>query len=515
MAMSLDQLCAVWPELHVEGNREVVIDTLAVDSRHSGPGTLFVAIKGSRVDGHDYVPSAVAANCPAVCVAEDHRASLKFSITEKSPAAVITVPDTTAWPARFARVLTGRPDAGMVVAGVTGTSGKTTVAILMQSMLERLVGPCGLLGTIRYETGGTTQPAPLTTPDGPSLYGFLAEMRGNGCRSVALEISSHALDQERTADLALDVAVMTNLGRDHLDYHRDRESYLAAKAKILALLRPTSHRGKAAGAVVLNAADPAFAGLATDELSTYRFASGEVESLYTTPVDLQVVRSEMSWEQTRLVFAHAGAEFSLSSPLVGRFNVENLTAALAAGLALGFPANDCCRALGEVPQIPGRFERFLLPHGAVAVVDYAHSPDALTAILVACRELTNGRLLLVFGCGGDRDQGKRPLMGAIAARQADRVWITSDNPRSEDPATIATAIETGFMAEQNPRAETYHVVLDRTAAIEQALAEAGPQDLVIVAGKGHEDYQLVKDQRLDLDDGLIVREWTARRLNHA
>jgi UDP-N-acetylmuramoyl-L-alanyl-D-glutamate--2,6-diaminopimelate ligase len=515
MAMSLDQLCTNWPELRIEGNRDVAVDAVCVDSRHCGPGTLFVAITGSQVDGHDYVPAAVAADCAAVCVAEDRRASLALSPTQKRPAAVVTVPDTAAWPARLARELVGRPDASMVVAGVTGTSGKTTVAFLMQSMLERLVGPCGLLGTVRYETGSTTRPAPLTTPDGPALYGLLAEMFRNGCRAVAMEVSSHALDQERTADLALDVAVMTNLGRDHLDYHHDCESYLAAKAKILTLLRPAAHRGKPAGAVALNGADPALAGLATGELATCRFAGGTGEPPADTAVDLQVVGSEMSWQQTRLVLAHAGTEFVLTSSLVGRFNAENLTAAVAAGLALGFPAHDCSRALSEVQQIPGRFERFLLPQGAVAVVDYAHSPDALTAVLTACRELTEGRLLLVFGCGGDRDQGKRPLMGAIAARQADRVWITSDNPRSEDPAAIASAIEAGFQTEPNPRAETYQVVLDRTAAIEHALADAGPEDLVIVAGKGHEDYQLVLDQRLDLDDRHIVREWAARRLNHA
>jgi len=195
--------------------------------------------------------------------------------------------------------------------------------------------------------------------------------------------------------------------------------------------------------------------------------------------------------------------------------VENLTAALAVGLALGLPADDCCAALARVEQVPGRLERFTLPGGAIAAVDYAHTPDALAAVLLTCRQLTDGRLILVFGCGGDRDRGKRPLMGGVAAREADLVWITSDNPRGEDPARICAEVESGFRAETDPRAGACRTVIDRTTAIEQALEAARAGDLVLVAGKGHENYQLVGSERLDLDDAVIIRDWITRRRSHA
>ncbi len=512
MAMKCVQLCAEWRELSLEGDGEIIIEEVSMDSRHCGPGVLFVAVTGSLVDGHDYVAAAVAAGCAAVLVAARRRAALDLAPAEGRPAAVITAADTSLWPARLSRELGGRSDAEMVVAGVTGTNGKTTVAFLLRRLLERLVGPCGLLGTIRYEIGDETMPAPLTTPDGTLLYGLLGRMRRRGCRAVAMEVSSHALDQGRVADLALDVAVLTNLGRDHLDYHRDLDDYLAAKVKIIDLVRPSERRGKKVGSVVLNAADPAFASLATDDLPVLRFAAGEPGE-GSSRVDLQVVESRLSLQGTRLTLVYAGQELELTSPLVGRFNVENLTAALAAGLALGLPAAACCAALAEVDQVPGRMQRFVLPGGAMAVVDYAHTPDALAALLTTCRELAAERLLVVFGCGGDRDRGKRPLMGAVAARLADRVWITSDNPRSEDPAAITAAVIRGYTAERNRRAEVCHKLLDRRCAVEAALAEACPGDLVVVAGKGHENYQLVGDQRLDLDDSVTIRDWIVRSSN--
>jgi UDP-N-acetylmuramoyl-L-alanyl-D-glutamate--2,6-diaminopimelate ligase len=333
-------------------------------------------------------------------------------------------------------------------------------------------------------------------------------MRTGGCGAAAMELSSHALDQERPGDLALDVAVMTNLGRDHLDYHPDMAAYLAAKARILDLVADGPRRGKVAGVAVVNAADAYLSTLDLAGRQTVRFATTSPPAGHA-PADLQVVGADLALAGTTLHCRWRGDDLVLHSPLVGRFNVENLTAALASGLALGYPAEACLAALAEVAQVPGRMERFTLPSGALAVVDYAHTHDALAAVLGACDELQPRRLAVVFGCGGDRDRGKRPLMAGVAARGADDVWITSDNPRSEDPQAICQEIVAGYDAVDDARATRREVVIDRQAAIEAALAAAVEGDIVVIAGKGHEDYQLIGDEVRHLDDRQIVRDWIA------
>jgi UDP-N-acetylmuramoyl-L-alanyl-D-glutamate--2,6-diaminopimelate ligase len=389
------------------------------------------------------------------------------------------------------------------MAGVTGTNGKTTTAHLLRALLGAAVGPCALLGTIRYETGARSQPAPLTTPGGPQLYDLLAEARDAGCVACAMEVSSHALDQDRTAGLELDVGVMTNLSRDHLDYHADLDDYLRAKSRIRELLQGQD-RTKVPGRLVLNAADPVIAGVDPAGLAVVTYSARP-----DVAADLRLRDCSLGAQGSELVLDWRGARLAFASRLVGRFNVENLCAALAAGLALDLAPDVCLAALAEAAQVPGRMESFGLPSGATAVVDYAHSPDALDAVLGSCRELTAGRLLAVFGCGGDRDTGKRAMMGAVAARRADATWITSDNPRTEDPATICGMIADGFRAVTDPRSDAPQVVVDRTRAIRAALTAAGAGDTVVIAGKGHEDYQIVGTRRLELDDRRIVREWSA------
>ncbi len=505
MALSVGELCARWSELRVDGEAETPVERITADSRDAGPGALFVAVRGVAADGHDYLPAAIAAGCAAVALRADRRAALPTDPAD-GPPAVVLAPRTRGLPARLSRRLHREPDESLLVAGVTGTNGKTTVAFLLRHLLTRTVGPCGLLGTIRYETGRREEAAPLTTPDGPRLYGLLAEMREAGLAAAAMEISSHALDQERTRDLALDLAVLTNLSRDHLDYHPDLDSYLAAKARILDLLRPGPERRKAPGAVAVNALDPAFRRLDLAGLPVVRWAAGPTAN---AEADLRVAAAELTPAGTRLLLDHRGERFALSSPLVGRFNVENLTAALAGGLALGLAPGACADALADAPQVPGRLEGFALPGGARAVVDYAHTPQALAAVLDACRELTGGRLLLVFGGGGDRDRGKRPLMGRAAASRADEVWITSDNPRSEDPEAICRDIAAGFAGEAGAARAAWRIEPDRRAAVAAALAAAVAGDVVVIAGKGHEDYQIVGERRLDLDDRRLVRDWIA------
>ncbi|MBC8424889.1 UDP-N-acetylmuramoyl-L-alanyl-D-glutamate--2,6-diaminopimelate ligase [bacterium] len=489
-------ISALFPELKLEGEPAVAVTRVSIDSRDAGPGTLFVAVRGHAADGHAYVADAVAAGCTAVLVSREHVAPLA--------APALRADDTRAWPARLARVLEEQPDEALRTVGVTGTNGKTTTAFLLRDLLAGAAGGCGLLGTIRYETGARSVPAPLTTPDGPTLYRLLSEMRDHGLGAVAMEISSHALDQSRVADLALDAAVLTNFSRDHLDYHVSRDAYLAAKARILELLRGP-RRAKPAGVAVINAAVPEFAALDTDGLRVLRYAA--TDGAAAAGADLRVVAAELRPDGTYLRFDYAGRELRLSSRLAGRFNVENLTAALAAGLALELDAGRCLDALAGAGQVPGRLEYFVLPAGGTAVVDYAHSPDALAAVLETCDEFTTGRLVVVFGCGGDRDRGKRAEMGAVAARLADDTWITSDNPRTEEPTSICEMIYFGYRAETDVRCGACRVEVDRTRAIRGALAAAAVGDTVVIAGKGHEDYQIVGHERRDLDDRRLVRDW--------
>jgi UDP-N-acetylmuramoyl-L-alanyl-D-glutamate--2,6-diaminopimelate ligase len=507
MAMTLGQLCAPWPGLEVVAGPDTPVQAVVEDSRAVVPGAVFVAVSGHGHDGHQFLAQAVAARATAVIVDRHRLQEFRAALPDPS-VAWATASRTRGLPSRLARECEGRPDERLVTVGVTGTNGKTTTAFLLQELLGELHGPCGLLGTIRYDDGREQVPAPLTTPGGPVLYAWLARMAAAGCRAAAMEISSHALDQERPGELALDVAVLTNLGRDHLDYHGDMAHYLAAKARIMDLLRAGPHRGKPEGVVALNVADEALAGLGTGGLRCLRFAAGRTPA--SVPVDLAVTDVQLSLTGTRIALDWRGRSLTLVSPLVGRFNVENLLAALASGLALGYAADACLAALTGIAQVPGRMERFLLPSGALAVVDYAHTHDALAAVLGTCRELCPGRLHVVFGCGGDRDRGKRPLMGEVAARLADNVIITSDNPRSEDPAAICREVALGFDSTRDRLALARRVVVDRTDAITAALAAADEGDVVVVAGKGHEDYQQVGGRTLHLDAREIIRSWLAK-----
>lgn len=508
MAVTVGQLCSGLEGLQVTGGSGREISQIIVDSRQADADSLFVAVPGSSGDGHDYLAKALAQGVGAVAVQEDRYDQVAHLLADYQ-GGVVRAPKTRPLPALLARRLHGNPDENLLTAAVTGTNGKTTVSFLMREMLNRLQGPCGLMGTIAYDDGQESVPAPLTTPDGTVFFDWLGRMVAGGCRSVAMELSSHGLDQDRTAGLELDVAVMTNLGRDHLDYHRDLAEYLGAKARILELLREGADR--APGALVVNQDDKHLASLDAGGAKVVRFSMGE-------PVpgdcDLKVISSHLELTGTRLELDWRGTRLEINSPLVGRFNVENLTAALAAGLALGLDPSACAESLAGVPQVPGRMERFILPNGGLAVVDYAHTHDALGAVLGACDELNDRRLLVVFGCGGDRDRGKRPLMGRVAARDSDMAWVTSDNPRGEEPGGILRDILKGFDDVREPRAAGREMVIDRTEAIEAALTAAGPGDIVVVAGKGHEDYQLVGDKVFDLDDRVTIKEWIKRNRNH-
>src|SRR5262249_22441255 len=387
--------------------------------------------------------------------------------------------------ALVAAQLAGHPSEKLILAGVTGTNGKTTTAMLLEALLARRHGRAGFLGTVGYSTGRRELPAPRTTPEAPELQSLLAEMVAAGTPAAAMEVSSHALAHDRVLGCRFDLALFTNLTRDHLDFHRDMEDYFLAKQKLFTLR-------KAGAPAVVNVGDPYGATLARQldsPLVTYS-TRGE-------QADVRASEIRCDLKETAFRVRHAGGDFAVTSALAGRFNVENLLAAAAAGLSLKMPGEEIAAALSLVRRVPGRFERVDAGQPYTVLVDYAHTPDALERLLSAVRDLTRHRILLVFGCGGDRDRGKRFPMGEIAGRLTDLPILTSDNPRSEDPEAILSEVERGVVASG---AATYLRIADRREAIAAALTLADSNSVVVRAGKGHETTQIIGGVEMPFDD---------------
>ncbi len=467
------------------------VSLVADDSRQVRPGAVFFAFRGARADGHDF--AAAAARAGAVAVVAEREVPC-------APARLVLVPDARRALALAAARFHGSPGEVLLLAGVTGTNGKTTVAWLVEACLREAGVPAGLLGTVAYRWPGAERPAPYTTPGAVELQSLLAEMRRAGARAAVLEVSSHALDQERVAGLPFRVAGFTNLTRDHLDYHRDLESYFQAKRRLFT-------EGLAPGGVAVLNADDAFGARLAGQIASGRRASAWRYGLQG--------RGEIGAEGLRLglagieaaVMAPAG-RLEVHSPLVGAHNVENLLCAAGMALGLGLAPAAVAQGLSSSRGAPGRLER-IEAGGVTAFVDYAHTDDALARVMAALRALEPRRLMVVFGCGGDRDRGKRPLMGEAVGRAADLAVVTSDNPRSEDPLAIIGEIVPGLERAGARRLSTaaagagergYAVVPDRREAIGLALAAARPGDAVLIAGKGHEETQIVGAERRHFDD---------------
>jgi UDP-N-acetylmuramoyl-L-alanyl-D-glutamate--2,6-diaminopimelate ligase len=460
----LERLTAELDVLAVEGDAAVEVTAVTHDSRAVVPGTLFCCVPGERADGHDFAPEAVERGAVALLCARP----LGLGVPE------VRVADVRAAMGPAAAAVHGHPSGAMAVVGVTGTNGKTTTTWLLRAVLEAAAWPTGLIGTLSGSR---------TTPEAPDLQTRLAELRDEGKRAVAMEVSSHALALHRVDGTRFAVAVFTNLGRDHLDFHESLEDYFAAKARLFA--------PELAGRAVVGL-DDAHGRLLRDaaRIPMVGYSLAEVEDLELGPRS-----STGRWR---------GHPFVV--PLGGAFNVRNALAAATAALDLGVDEATIVAGLAAAPPVPGRFEAVALEAPFTAVVDYAHTPDALEALLAAARSVTRGgRLLVVFGCGGDRDRTKRPAMGEVAARLADVVVVTSDNPRSEDPTAIAAAVREGAAGPASVTTE-----LDRRAAIATALAEARPGDVVVVAGKGHETTQDAGGSAVPFDDVAVVAEEWAR-----
>ncbi len=482
------------------------VKAVACDSRRVAAGSVFVALKGQKADGVAFAVQALARGAIAV-VAE----------RAKPPdvaAPWIVVSDARLALARLAAAFFGHPSRELAVVGITGTNGKTTTAYLVNALFEAAGTRCGLLGTIVYRAGGEERPATRTTPESVDVQQMLREMVASGCGACAMEVSSHALAQRRVDGTRFAAGVFTNLTRDHLDFHGDMETYFAAKRRLFEMLGP-------GGAAVVNADDPRGPSLAGLAGRTITYAIDRAADV--RPTGLAYSLRGFAFEA-----ATPAGPIEVRSRLVGRPNVYNVLAAIGAGLACGLPADAIARGLAETGHVPGRFEVVSDERDDVTViVDYAHTDDALKNLLETARPLATARLVTVFGAGGDRDRTKRPLMGAVAARLSDLVIITSDNPRSEDPAAIIEEIKLGVampaertrpaearegQAKYTPPRPTAHLaIVDRKLAIERAVGLARPDDVIVIAGKGHEKYQQIGDREIPFDDVAVARAALDRR----
>jgi len=478
---------------------DVEVDGIATDSRQVRPGDVFFALPGVHTDGRRHVCEALVRGARAVVCSGEVQAPGATLVRSETPGRLL---------GRAAARLAGDPSAALTLVGVTGTNGKTTTTCLLEAIWRAAGARPGVIGTIAYRFGGTSRPAPLTTPDAPALQALLAAMREAGTTHVAMEVSSHALAQERVAGARFDAAVFTNLTRDHLDFHCDMENYYAAKARLFLEYLPAG--GKPDPVAIVNVDDPAGARLAAS-VKTRCVPVGRSRCAAVRPLEI-----ETTLAGTRGRLDLGGRRLPFESRLVGMPHLENTLAAAGAAWALGAAPETIAAGLAAAEPPPGRLEQLAGP-GFTVVVDYAHSPDALARALDVLRPLTRGALITVFGCGGDRDRGKRPLMGEAAARRSDLVVLTSDNPRTEDPARILADIEVGVvqagmpaLERAAPGAHGYLVEPDRPAAIALALGLARPGDLVLVAGKGHEDYQIVGTERRHLDDREEIRRALGR-----
>lgn len=457
----------------VTGPMDTEITGLCLDSRKVAPGHMFIALKGAGFDGRDFIDAALAAGASAVLLEGD-------GDSPQLPVPCVMVDSARAAMAHVSNIFYGRPSEDLTVLGVTGTNGKTTTAYLIRAMLGAAGHSVGMIGTINYTIGGESVPAPFTTPEAPEFQGLLRRMLEAGCGYVVSEVSSHALAQMRVDGTTFRVGVFTNLTRDHLDFHKDMRTYFEAKQRLFSDLL--------SGASVINVDDPYGAELAG-------MLKGNVLS-FAVDAEADIMAQNISNTSDGVSFdlTHEGGSIRIASTLVGMPNVYNILSAAGACLALGIKGEHIAAGVRNMEPVEGRFRRVEAGQDFLCMVDYAHTGDALERLIKTAREFTTGRVITVFGCGGDRDRGKRPIMGELATRLSDFTVITSDNPRSEDPMDIIRDILTGVQG------DAYETVPDRAEAIDMAIRMAGKGDTVIIAGKGHETYQEINGVRQHFND---------------
>ena len=470
-----------------------VVTGIAYDSRSVEPGQVFVALKGQHADGTAFARQAIERGAAAI-------------VSEQPAPADAQIPWAIVEDARLALAILAAsfyrdPSSEMRVVGITGTNGKTTTAYLLASIFEAAGIRCGILGTVAYRIGDQVREATRTTPEAPDVQQLLREMVDEGCGACAMEVSSHALSLRRVDGMTFAAGVFTNLTRDHLDFHADMDDYFRAKRRLFEMLPRDAPS-------LLNTDDPRGQSLADAGGRRVTYAINRPADVMPGPLSFSLDGLDFDVRTPR-------GTVHVRSKLVGRPNVYNILAAIATTTALDVPFDAIERGLLSLDGVPGRFEVVSGANDEVTVVvDYAHTDDALRNLLETARPLAHGRLITVFGCGGDRDRTKRPLMGAVAGRLSDLIVITSDNPRSEDPARIIEAVQRGITADtRKDSAQRVLTIVDRRAAIAKAIELAAPGDVVLVAGKGHEKYQVIGASVLPFDDVAVAREALGRRSN--
>lgn len=504
MARPLAALLADTAYTVVAGDPHIAVESVVADSRQVQPGDVFVCLPGYRAEGgevradrHDFISQAVSRGAVAVVIERDDVAV---------PRGIVAVRVEHAWSAiaAMACALYDHPSQALRMVGVTGTSGKTSTTYFLDAVLRAAGLRTARFGTIEYRIADRVLPAQQTTPEAPELQRLLRQAADDGCDAVVMEVSSHALELRRVGGVAFDVGVFTNISQDHLNFHPDMHHYLRAKGR---LFEELGSGGKKSTAVV-NVDDPRsdhIIAVNRGALLTYA-----VER----PAQVRATQIHSGLDGTRFLAHTPVGEIPISIPHIGEFHVHNALAALASGLALGIDIESIRGGLAAAPGVPGRFELVEAGQAFRVAVDYAHKPDALERLLRSARRLHPHRVITVFGCGGDRDRSKRPQMGRIAVELSDLVVVTSDNPRSEPPLQIIDEIVAG--ARQVPgSAEKLRIEPDRAAAIALAIAQAQPGDLVLIAGKGHETYQILADRRVDFDDREVARRAASARAGRA
>jgi len=467
------------------------ISDLTVDSRDVKDGTLFAAIRGEKADGHDFIETARRNGASAIMAERD--------VPENYRDTWLRVPDTRLGIAEAADTYYGRPSDDLTICGITGTNGKTTTAFLLHHLITATRGRCGLIGTVKYDTGIGPQPSSHTTPDWIAVQRLLSEMRANGCPCAAMEVSSHALQQRRVRGIRFDAGIFSNLTQDHLDYHGTMENYFRAKAAFFEHLLVQG--GPKKPAAVINIDDQwgqRLAKMLEGKLSVVKYGMGMAADFRAGDIRTAVTG-------TQFTLTARGRTFMVRVPLIGRFNVFNALSAITAMWAMGFNLRETITNIARAPQVPGRMQSVAENKPFRVFVDYAHTPDALENALKTLKGLEPRRIITVFGCGGDRDKTKRPKMGSVAEQFSTWTIVTSDNPRSEVPEQILADIRAGMTGD---RVES---ILDRKEAIAKAIGMAGGGDIVLIAGKGHEQGQIFAGQTLPFDDVRVaqnvLRDW--------
>ncbi len=479
--MKLETLLHAIKPTSIDGPLDRDITSLCYDSRRVREGALFFALRGEKADGTSFVDQAVSAGAAAI---------ISESAQLKTRATNIVVKDAREAMADVAAEFFGHSDRFLKMAGITGTNGKTTTAFLLRHICETAMLRCGLLGTVRYQIGDRILPAARTTPESLDVHDLLWQMRSAGCKAAAMEVSSHALVQARVRGVEFDAAIFTNLTQDHLDYHKTMEAYAEAKALLFSNLAQQKKRGQA----VINIDDRYGALFAT------RFANDLPILTYGLGVKAAFRASNVriDFNGTSYQLDAQGRSYLVRLPLIGQFNVYNSLAAIAGATVMGIDVRTAVLSLATAPAVPGRLEAVPAQRQFKVFVDYAHTDDALRNVMKTCRELNPARLIVVFGCGGNRDKTKRPRMGAAVDQLADYAIVTSDNPRSEDPEAIIADIKPALQR------VAYEAIVDRKEAIFKAISMAQPRDIVLIAGKGHEAYQEFADRTVPFDDVAVA-----------